>query len=206
MDNREDNFSIVSTNRLEKLLEEADTELNKIQPQIDYLEECVEKLHDLKLKKQKLLSLKASVKTLVNNSDTTYNYVRNNKDRLNPDIITAVKSHLNITDKTNADLTSAQNFFVPELALNQVKSYLRTNNNLNFEIFKAVTYNGGHATTDQIREYLIKNKIKMPKTGKYFDEVELKEVSSRANYLVRKQLLISTSPGNFQATLGYTTS
>ena len=47
--------SLISEQRLNLMLSEAEQELNKIQPEIDYLESCIAKLNDLKLKKNKLL-------------------------------------------------------------------------------------------------------------------------------------------------------
>lgn len=203
MPNQEDHFSIVSDFRMEKLLEEVEAELNKIQPEIEYLESMVEKLNDLKLKKSKLLSLKTSLKVVhkqnnINNLNISFdknNLSKNESLELNSGI-----TNKNITEKMN---TSQHNLFIPDLALNEVGKFLRTKNNLNYEIFKSVIYNGGQASTDEIKDYLVKNRIKQPKTGKYFDDVELKDISSRANYLVRKKLLISSGPGLFQSTLGY---
>ncbi|MEW5822548.1 MAG: hypothetical protein AB1782_20310 [Cyanobacteriota bacterium] len=203
MNNIESNLSLASDSRIQKLLEEAENELSILQPEIDYLEGCVAKLNDLKLKKNKLLSLKASLITLLKQQ-----YL-NNKDinTLNNQTWNETENRINFDltkdDLTKIDLNNQINSFTPELALDQVKKYLRTNNNLNYEIFKAIVYNAGEANTEDIKNYLVKNRIKQPKTGKYFNDVELKDISSRVNYLIRKKLLITTGPGSYKVILGY---
>ena len=67
----EQNYSLASDSRIKSLLDEAESELNKIQPEIDYLENCVSKLNLLKQKKNKLLSLMASLKVILNSTGIT---------------------------------------------------------------------------------------------------------------------------------------
>lgn len=203
MNKFEETPSLASEERIQKLFEEAENELTTIQPEIDFLEKSLAKLNDLKRKKEKLLSLKASLKALLNetsikahNTNKAHTNVRNDSGHL-------LTSHSSFLDTNISCTQSEHNIFMPEVALSDVKQFLRTNNNLNYEIFKAVTYNAGEATTEDIKDYLVQNKIRQPKTGKYFDNVELKEISSRANYLVRKQLLISSGPGRFRCSLGF---
>ena len=66
-----------------------------------------------------------------------------------------------------------------------------------------MVFNSGIATTEQIKSYLIENNIQQPKTGKTFDDVELKEISSRTHYLVRKNVLDTTEPGIFKSVPGW---
>ncbi|OGI00686.1 MAG: hypothetical protein A2104_08705 [Candidatus Melainabacteria bacterium GWF2_32_7] len=80
---------------------------------------------------------------------------------------------------------------------------MRTNNNLNYEIYKGIVFNSGQATTADIKHYLVENKVKQPKSGKGFEDVELKEISSRVNYLVRKNILTSPEPGVFRSVFGW---
>ena len=189
--------SILDPNRLEKLLKEAELELSRIKPEIEYLEECIKKIHVLKEKEHKLNSLIISLKSIQGTFDTNLNININNN----------YIQHQNInTKQLNKIDTIYQNerkIFIPEVALNDVKKYLRTKNNLNYEIYKAVVFNTGTATTEQIKDYLVKHKIKQPKTQKGFENKELKEISSRANYLVRKNLLISITPGVFSTVYGW---
>lgn len=205
METNDINFSLTSDTRIQKLLEEADNELKKIQPEIEYLESCVTKLDELKLKKNKLLSLMASLKVILTQSNKSFNDIKATNKNVTNTSSNLFTSSLTDVDITYQNVTLEHNLFIPELALNQVKQFLRINNNLNYEIFKSVVFNAGEATTEEIKDYLVKNKVRQPKTGKYFDEVELKDISSRANYLVRKKLLITVGPGIFKSTLGYTT-
>lgn len=203
MDKQDNSQSLASDLRIKKLIEEAEQELNKIQPEIDYLESCLTKLNELKLKKNKLLSLKASLKVILNQANTTISNITNSNLNLKNITNQLVMSGNNLSSETQNSTTLQHKLFIPELALDQVVHFLRPNKNLNFEIFKAVVHNGGQASTEEIKEYLIANKICQPKTGKYFDDVELKDISSRANYLVRKKLLITSRPGLFASVLGF---
>lgn len=206
MDILDNNLSLSSDSRIQTLIEEADNELNKIQPEIDYLQNCVQKLNELKLKKNKLLSLKASLKVILNNSDINTSDVTNSINSLNNQFNSEIKSVNTEQNLTGLNVTSELNSFIPDLALNDVKQFLRTRNNLNYEIFKAIVYNGGEASTEDIKAYLVSNKIKQPKTGKTFEKTELKEISSRANYLVRKNIIISSGPGIFRSLIGYSSN
>lgn len=196
-------FSLASNERIQILLDEANSELTTLQPEIEYLENCVIKLNELKQKKNKLLSLKASLITLLNLQSSTFTNKTNYPFDINTIPNSNVKSLNTNRNETIKNTQNNLNTFVPEVALDQVKQFLRIKNNLNYELFKAVVFNGGNATTEEIKQYLVTNKIKQPKTGRSFEDVELKDISSRVNYLVRKKLLITIGPGNFRATLGF---
>ena len=200
MQNAEPNLSLANDDRITEIIQEAEEELARLQPEISYLEQCVKKLQDLKTQQFKLISLKTSLKSLIkigdvnklNTISTLNNYV-NNDVKFSQD---------HVTSMTNID-TTKQNIFLLDQAISEVKNHLRTKNNLNYEIFKAVVYNSGQATTEEIKDYLIENNIKQPKTGKPFNDVELKEISSRTNYLVRKNILVSVAPGLFRSVFGW---
>lgn len=194
------NLSVVSSDRISNMIQEAENELIKIKPEIDYLEDCQNKLRELKNQQYKLQSLIISLKSVLKVTD-----VNNTKETKLMDI--DVKNNV-LLDKNNVldnDITNAnmRNVFLPDQAISQVKNYLRTKNNMNYEIFKAVVFNSGIASTQEIKNYLIETEVKQPKTGKGFDNVELKEISSRANYLVRKGVLTSLEPGNFRSVFGW---
>lgn len=189
--------SILDPQRLDSILKEAELELLKITPEIDYLEECIKKIYALKERQHKLNSLIISIKSIQGGLDTKLYTDINNTQQHN------VIENNNTLNKIGVTLNNQRKIFIPEVALNDVKKYLRVKNNLNYEIYKAVVFNTGSATTEQIKEYLIKNKIKQPKTKKGFENTELKEISSRANYLVRKNLLISLTPGVFSTVYGW---
>jgi len=194
------NNSIVSNERIANCIEEAESELARIKPEIEYLEQCQKKLRELKDQQFKLNSLIISLKGVIKLPDVNVNKCNNktaNEVKKINDInnSNATNNHVNNEDQ--------RKIFMPDQAISQVKNYLRTKNNLNYEIFKAVVFNSGFATTQEIKNYLIENNIKQPKTGKGFVNVELKEISSRANYLVRKNILSSPEPGRFRSVFGW---
>lgn len=198
-----DDLSLASDLRIQKLIDEADNEINKIQPEIDYLENCLTKLEELKTKKAKLLTLKGSLISVLHQKNVNnINIINADLDaRIHPVKSQSIEKHnINATQQNITNLTA---IFNPEYALAQARQFIRPNKNLNYEIFKAIVYNGGEASTEQIKEYLVKNKIKQPKTGKPFDDVELKDISSRVNYLTRKKLIVSMAHGIFKSLLGY---
>ncbi|EKE04163.1 MAG: hypothetical protein ACD_20C00099G0008 [uncultured bacterium] len=192
--------SIASNERIQSLITEAEEELLKIQPEITYLEQCQKKLVELKEQQFKLNSLVVSLRSLVKNSDVNKNARNKNEDISNDIEDNEVKIAVNVS-KDNDD--NSRKIFLPDQAISQVKNYLRTNNNLNYEIYKGIIFNSGQGTTADIKKYLVDNKVKQPKSGKGFEDVELKEISSRANYLVRKNILTSPEPGAFRSVFGW---
>lgn len=204
MENVNETLSVVNPNRIRGLVEEAENELLKIQPEIEYLKQCVNRLNELENKKFKISSLILSLKNLTENMDLT-SFERNNaKGELKKDALD------NVSSRTSSDSfldvkTQRREIFLPDRAVSEVKNYLRCKNNLNYEIFKAVVFNSGVATTLDIKTFLVENGVKQPKSGKSFENIELKEISSRANYLVRKHILISVEPGVFKSSFGWNT-
>lgn len=195
-----DTDSITSNERLEKLVSEASEELDSITPEIEYLEECVVKLAELKERKHKLTSLIVNLKSILPRQKQAQFDVK--------DVDEALLERKNILrqkrlNKISVDSINGRKIFVPEVALCDVKNILRTRNNINYEIYKAIVFNTGEATTEEIKHYLVKNNIKRPKTGEGFDDVPLSEISSRINYLVRKNLLISYSQGIYSTIFGW---
>lgn len=194
------NPTIDSNERITNLINEAKNELSIILPEIELLQKAIDKLSELNERKHKLDSLIASLSQLI---PTHVTYVL-------PDVNSSVINKIN-TEKLSAThvndfnekLNSKDRIFYPDKAMIQVKTCLRPKNNLNYEIYKAVVFSSGIATTRQIKDYLIENNIKQPKTGVGFEEVELKEISSRANYLVRKNILISLQGGVFESVFGW---
>ncbi len=200
MNTQDVNISLTSDEHIEYLIKQAEKELSKIKPEIDYYEECQRKLHELKTQEFKLKSLITSLSNIKNLFDTQKDGALNN---LNIEQESIDKSIQTFAPPKLIKNENKREVFMPDKAIYEVKNNLRTKNNLNYEIFKAVVFNSGIATTEKIKNYLIENNITQPKTGKTFEDVELKEISSRANYLVRKELLISTEPGVFRSVLGW---
>ena len=198
--NKNEVLSITSENRVQNLIEEANKELKTIIPDIKKLEEALLELKELKDRKHKLESLIWNLISILPKDNVTKNSIDNFR---NADVKQAAKSRNNNVNKISLDTINGRKVFIPDVALSNAKNYLRTKNNINYEIYKAVVFNTGEATTDEIKYYLIKNNIKQPKTGKGFQDVPLKEISSRTNYLVRKNLLISYTQGVFSTVFGW---
>lgn len=209
METHTTNLSISSNERIFQIISEAQAELARIKPEIEYLEQCQLKLRDLKTQESKLQSIIISLNSISDAQDKNVN----NTSVQTKETITnnAVTSNNNVTEENtnnrqihnNKVDTHVKKVFMPDKAISEVKAVLRAKNNLNYEIFKAIVFNSGKGTTQQIKTYLVENNIKQPKTGKGFEDVELKEISSRANYLVRKSILISTESGKFESLYGW---
>lgn len=200
MSENNDYLSIASNERIEIFIKEAEEELSKIQPEIDYLIQCQSKFSVLKEQQFKLNSLILSLKSLISEKSTTQINIQN--DKINETLNNDIEVYNNV-EFTSVSVNNERKIFLPDQAITQVKNHLRTKNNLNYEIFKAIIFNSGVASTKEIKNYLIENNIKQPKSGKSFENVELKEISSRANYLVRKNILKSDEPGIFVSMLGW---
>ena len=199
--------SITSADRLQVMYEETEAELEKIQPQIEKLEKQLEKLHTLKQEKQKLITLKLSLKSIIDN------FNGNDSDTHRADTYHALgmmASSLGDSSETtpsNAPRYEGHPFlnriFLPDQAFMQADKILKRRQSLNYEIFRAIVFKGGKATSEQIKQYLIENDVKQPATGKGFEEVDLAEISSRTNYLVRRDVVESDGHGHFVSRFGW---
>lgn len=210
--------SISSGNRLESILQETEEELQLIQPKIEKLEKELEKLKELKLTKQKLITLKLSIKSILENFSQ-------GKDQF---ALTEIlnQSNLHITSKNEGGKklsasemelstsgvspftsytseTPSDRIFLPDQAFAEVNQVLKQKNSTNYEIFRAIVFSGGRATTEQIKQYLVENNIQQPTSGEGFEHVELTDISSRVNYLVRKNLVQAAGGGVFISNLGW---
>ncbi len=206
--------SISSTKRLTDLLDETEKELSALEPQIEKLEKQLEKLKELKLAKQKLITLKLSIKSILANFS---------ESEAAPDTTTVTGADLSELSssglvKSVAPLTSqasvlrqhspaisqfAGKMFLPERAFREVNTVLRRKDSLNYELFRAIVFNGGIASTESIKAYLVENRIKQPSSGEGFEHVELTDISSRVNYLVRKGVVIPDGRGQFISSPGW---
>lgn len=198
--NKQEILSVTSEDRVQNLINEAHTELDQLLPEIKELEESLKRLKEIKERKHKLESLIMNLKSILPKQNTTEHSVTNDVQKPTSYMN---KSRVNNVNKISLDTLSGRKVFIPDVALSNARNYLRTKNNINYEIYKAVVFNTGEASTDEIKYYLIKNNIKQPKTGKGFEDVPLKEISSRTNYLVRKNLLISYTSGLYSTIFGW---
>ncbi len=195
--------SISSTKRLEQLLMETEDELEKIQPQIEKLEKQLEKLQALKRTKQKLITLKLSVKSILSNfSDDRVEQVTTSATELN--VVNPLTTKEQYSTKNSLQQTiDSSKAFLPDLAFEQVGSILKRQNSLNYELFKAIVLSGGYASTEQIKAYLVEQDIRQPGSGATFENVELTDISARIHYLVRKNVVEPDGKGGFMSRLGW---
>lgn len=188
--------TLVSPERLQELLTETELELEQLQPCIEEMEKQVQELRKLKQTKQRLITLKMSLSTLL--ESITRDEVKDKEDStVTENLETSESAILNFSE------LSTLKTFHPEEAFRQADRMLKQRNSLNYEMFKAVVFNGGKATTEEIKAYLVESNATQPQTGEGFGKVPLTEISSRVNYLVRKGVLHSADRGAFYSALGW---
>ena len=194
---------IASTDRMEDLLAETERELERIQPQIEKLEKQLEKLSELKRTKQKLITLKLSIKSILSNfSESGSVNVVMPADFTETKEFSPAKVANKMSVVTKPDTYSTKTF-LPDLAFEQVNTILKKTTSLNYELFRAVVFSGGRATTEQIKAYLVENDIRQPGSGQSFEQVELTDISARIHYLVRKDVVEPDGRGGFISKLGW---
>ena len=93
---------------------------------------------------------------------------------------------------------------MPDQAFDEAGKYLKKKGSINYELYRAVVFSGGRATTEQIRDYLVENGITRPGNGEPFDGAPLTEISSRINYLVRRGIVVPSNRGEFVSVYGWT--
>ena len=87
--------SVASNERILKIIEEAELELIKIQPEIDYLEQCNKKLKELKEHQLKLNTLIISLKSIANYSDLNNIYPTLQNEDLNKIDVNISQKYIN---------------------------------------------------------------------------------------------------------------
>lgn len=93
--------------------------------------------------------------------------------------------------------------FVPDLAFEQSKTIIKRRESVNYEILKAIVLNGGYASSEEVRHYLVENDVRQPSNDQPFTNAPLTSISSRINYLVRKGLVRPANGGLFVTTVGW---
>lgn len=195
--------SVSSTDRLETLLEETERELEKLQPEIDKLEKQIDKLKDLKLTKQKLITLRLSVKSILSNFNSEDKSGNATGVNLSDSAAFSASKLNKINLNTSQASIDTSKTFLPDEAFAQVDHILKKKSSLNYELFRGIVFNGGRASTEQLKQYLVDNGITQPGSGKGFENMELTDISSRANYLIRKGIAQSDGRGVFVSLLGW---
>jgi hypothetical protein len=207
------NASLAASERLEALLTEAEAELAELAPQIEQLEQALEQLQALKQKRQRLLGLKSSLSALLlptTNKATVValhqtTFIQEQPNQASEALALTKNAVKNKTIKRQLPLLppSSDGMFLPELAFKQGDTILKRKDSINYEIFRAIVYQGGQATTEQIRQYLIEQGVTVPKTGETFETVTLSEISARVSYLVKHGIARSVGAGSYLSCFGW---
>ena len=206
------NASLAASERLEALLVEAEAELAELAPQIEQLAQALEQLQALKQKRQRLLGLKSSLSALLLPTATKptvvpLQQVQASAEKTQPAGVSNPEknSPKNKAIKRQLPLLppSSDGMFLPELAFKQGDTILKRKDSINYEIFRAIVYQGGQATTEQIRQYLVEQGVTVPKTGETFETVTLSEISARVSYLVKHGIARPVGGGCYLSCFGW---
>lgn len=203
--------SISSQKRLEQMLLETEAELERLQPQIDRIERQIERLRDLKFTKRKLIALRLSLQSILENYGSAQaqaflaeGHASWVPSEVESPVLSDPRPRRVAGFEPLAD--DASRVFLPDQALAEAAKVLRKPTSLNFEIFRALVFHGGQATSAQIRQSLIERGITLPTTGQALAQASLSDISSRANYLVRKGLAQADGRGAFRCSVGWACS
>jgi hypothetical protein len=196
---------------LQTLFDQATAELAELEPALLTMETTLTQLQaeytTLKAQHQRVLTLKQSLQPLLGlphaNSDKPNSDKSSAKHASQPSTPSATSIK---TDSIKADLPTLAYVgqgFSAEVAFHEGNTRLRQRDSVNFEIFRAIVYAGGQATTDQVKQYLIEQNIQQPGSGQGFEHVSLADISARANYLVKKGLIVIERRGVFKSLVGW---
>lgn len=198
--------SLAEEDRIQGLLRETERELSRLLPEISALEAGLERLRTLRQRKQRLTALRESLQAVLKEYEAPPPVV----EELAPETYHPFAPHkiTPLKPSARARLTHplpdiGSMMFIPDKAFQQVNHILRRRDSLNYELFRAVVLNGGRANTEQIRAFLIEQGIRQPATGQSFEAVPLTDISSRINYLVRKNIVTPLGNGTFVSQLGW---
>lgn len=195
--------SLADPDQLRLLYQQACDELAQLDPTLIELEAQLSSLrqqHDhLKQNKQRLLTIKLSLQGLVDapNEPPALNKAPH-PELINQDTLDSSQSINNMSINS-----LAQSEFSADMAFHEVNQRLRQRDSVNYEIYRAIVYQGGRANTDQIKQYLIEQRICQPGNGQGFEQVTLADISARVNYLVKKGLVLIENRGQFKCVFGW---
>jgi hypothetical protein len=184
--------SLADPSRLTALLAEAQQELAQLTPQIEALEAGLQQLPTLKQQQHRLLALTHSLGLLLNPQQAT------NKPFASPTKAKTPRHRV-----LSALPTEQWGVFIPELAFEQANETLKRKNTINYEIFKAIVYQGGIATTDDIKAFLVAQQVRLPQTGETVEGLGLSAISARAAYLVKHGLVELVEAGRYLCKVGW---
>lgn len=196
--------SLSDPDRLEGLLAETELELARLQPEMDALQSQMQQLEqqwsEHQQRKQTLCALHRSLSQILGYAplpETT-----TSADASVQSSPTTTDTQANTAPEAAA-FSTANKTFLPDVAFEQANQILMRRDSLNYELFRAIVYRGGRATTEELKQFLIEHDIRQPTTGQSFENVPLTDISSRVNYLVRKGVVRTEGYGQFVASLGW---
>ncbi len=199
--------SLTSPDKMQDILTAIEKELAVLQPEVDRLEEALLQLQSLKATKQKLLTLRMSIRAIMENyHQDTHASDENTSASASffaPSYAIRPVQQPVLPHYVLKGTAFEQQQFNPEAALSAAKDLLRQQYSINTILYQAIVECGGVATTEMIKHYLLENGIQQPASGLDFKDVPLSEISSRVNYLVRKGLVTSIRRGTFAAANGW---
>jgi hypothetical protein len=195
--------SLAHPKQLEKLLTQANEELEALEPKLEALDlalrETQQEYDALKQSRQRLLTIKASLKSLLrpepSATDISQEAFVQAACGTSPNRVTTPKGDV-------ASMGMGEGFSA-EIALHAAQQHLRQRDSVNFEIYRALVYAGGYGSTDTVKTYLIEQNIRQPATGDDFANVSLADISARINYLVKKKLVTIERRGHFRLVHGW---
>jgi TolA-binding protein len=195
-------ISLADPEQIQHLYQQACEELDQLEPELRELElqitQWQQRYQTLKQNKQRLLTIKLSLHTMVSLGDEPL-------ETGDSDAVKGTAAALTLPDNTVTASPAKVSQFSAEVAFHEVNQRLRQRDSVNYEIFRAIVYQGGRANTDQIKQYLIEQDIRQPATGTPFHEVTLADISARVNYLVKKGLVVIEQRGQFKSVFGWMT-
>jgi hypothetical protein len=190
--------SLGDKKQLHALLEQTTQELNTLQEDITQLDQLIHRLATLRQRFQTLQGLKHSVETLLKAQE------RGLFDEPLPMGSHNIAAIVQLLEGRGGAFNKPTGMFYPEKAFEQADLVLKRRQSINYEMFRAIAFNGGVASSAQIRQFLIDQLVLAPRTKQPFDErVPLSEITARLDYLIKKGLVRPEGNGRFWSAVGW---
>jgi hypothetical protein len=98
------------------------------------------------------------------------------------------------------DLTSAT--FVPQKAFEQTAQSFKNKDSIIYAMFQAIVLQGGRATTEEIKQYLVRSGVTQT-DGRTYEHAPATKITTQVNYLVRRKLVALTGTGVYISRFGW---
>ncbi|MFM7389564.1 MAG: hypothetical protein ACKO34_02940 [Vampirovibrionales bacterium] len=193
--------SLASPQALQRLHQETVTELAQLHEGITALDALVQRLTALRQRHQTLQALQHSLETLIKAQEKK---VFDDPLPMGANNIAAI---VKLLDGKGGGFRKPDGLFYPDVALAQADTVLKRKQSINYEMFRAIVFAGGVASTTQVRGFLVEQNVQSPRTKQPFDELfPLSDIAARLDYLVKKGLVRPEGNGRFWATVGWETA